>query len=110
SKDIEASVSMPRETPAGNYKLVLHAKTDVTSADLPVTLTVVGQPQLSLSGEGGRLSGEAYSGKDSQLTVILRNDGSEAARDIKLSATTQEGWKSSFDPKEVPQIPPGGSQ
>ena len=110
SKDIEASVSLPHDTAAGNYKLVLHAKTDVTSADLPVTLTVVGQPQLSLSGEGGRLSGEAYSGKDSQLTVILRNDGSEAARDIKLSATTPEGWKSSFDPKEVPQIPPGGSQ
>lgn len=110
SKDIEASVSLPRDTPAGDYKLVLHAKTDVTGADLPVTLTVIGQPQLSVSGEGGRLSGEAYAGQDSQLTVVLRNDGSEAAREIKLSATTPEGWKSSFDPKEVPQIPPGGTQ
>lgn len=110
SKDIEASVALPHETTAGDYKLTLHAKTDVTSADLPVTLTVIGQPQLSVSGEGGRLSGDAYAGQDSQLTIVLRNDGSAPAREVKLSATTPEGWKSSFDPKEVPQIAPGRSQ
>jgi uncharacterized membrane protein len=110
SKDIEASVALPHDTTAGDYKLTLHAKTDVTSADLPVTLTVIGQPQLGVSGEGGRLSGEAYAGQDSQLTVVLRNDGSAPAREVKLSATTPEGWKSSFDPKEVPLIAPGGTQ
>jgi uncharacterized membrane protein len=110
SKDIEASVALPHETTAGDYKLTLHAKTDVTSADLPVTLTVIGQPQLGVSGEGGRLSGEAYAGQDSQLTVVLRNDGSAPAREVKLSATTPEGWKSSFDPKEVAEIAPAGSQ
>src|SRR5436305_4684068 len=73
-------------------------------------MTIVGQPRLTLSGEGGRLSGEAYAGQDSQLTVVLRNDGSEAARDVELSATTPEGWKSNFDPKTVPQIPAGGTQ
>ena len=110
SKDIEASLTIPRETPAGDYKLSLHAKTEAASADLPVSLTIVGQPRLSISGEGGRLSGEAYSGQDSPLTVVLRNDGSEAARDVELSATAPEGWKSSFDPKTVPQVPAGGTQ
>jgi len=110
SKDVEASLTIPRETPAGDYKLTLHAKTEAASADLPVSLTIVGQPRLSVSGEGGRLSGEAYSGRDSQLTVVLRNDGSEAARDVELSATAPEGWKSSFDPKTVPQVPAGGTQ
>jgi uncharacterized membrane protein len=110
SKDVEASLTFPRETAAGDYKLTLHAKTEAASADLPVSLTIVGQPRLALSGEGGRLSGEAYAGQDSQLTVVLRNDGTEAARDIEMSATTPEGWKSSFDPKTVPQIPAGGTQ
>src|SRR5207248_7532576 len=64
----------------------------------------------AISGEGGRLSGEAYAGQSSQLTVILRNDGSEAARDIELSATTPEGWKSSFDPKQVAQVAQGTTQ
>jgi uncharacterized membrane protein len=110
SKDVEAALTIPRDTPAGDYKLVLHAKTEAASADLPVSLTIVGQPRLAISGEGGRLSGEAYAGQASQLTVILRNDGSEAARDIELNATTPEGWKSSFDPKQVPQVPPGTTQ
>jgi uncharacterized membrane protein len=110
SKDVEASLTIPRETPAGDYKLTLHAKTEAANADLAVSLTIIGQPRLAISGEGGRLSGEAYAGQDSQLTVVLRNDGSEAARDVELSATTPEGWKSNFDPKSVPQIAAAGTQ
>ncbi len=110
SKDVEASLTIPRETNAGDYKLVLHAKTEAASADLPVTLTIVGQARLSVSGEGGRLSGDAYAGKDSELTVVLHNDGTEAARDVELSASAPEGWKSSFDPKSLPQLAAGGTQ
>lgn len=110
SKDVDASLTIPRDTPAGDYKLVLHAKTEAASADLPVTLAIVGQPRIAISGEGGRLSGEAYAGQTSQLTVVLRNDGSEAAREIELSATTPEGWKSEFDPKQVPQLAPSATQ
>jgi uncharacterized membrane protein len=110
SKDVEAALTIPRETAAGDYKLTLHAKTEAASADLPVSLTIFGQPKLALSGEGGRLSGEAYAGQNSQLTLVLRNDGSEAARDIELSATAPEGWESTFDPKQVPQLAPGTTQ
>ncbi len=110
SKDIDAALTFPRETKAGDYKLVLHAKTAAASASLPVRLTIVGQPKLSVSGEGGRLSGEAYAGKSSQITVVLSNDGSAAAHDVKLSASSPEGWKSSFDPKTIPQLAAGATQ
>ena len=89
---------------------MLRAKTEAASADLPVSLTIVGQPRLALSGEGGRPRGEAYAGQSSQLTVVLRNDGTEAARDVELSATTPEGWKSEFDPKQLPQLAAGAPQ
>lgn len=110
SKDIEAAVALPRDTPAGEYKLALHAKSEAASADLDLTITIIGQARLALAGEGGRLSGEAYAGQDSQLTVVAKNDGSEAARDIEFSATAPEGWKTSFDPKELPELDPGKSQ
>ena len=110
SKDIEASVALPRDTPAGDYKLALHAKSEAASADLDLAITVVGQPRLALAGEGGRLSGEAYAGQDGQLTVVVRNDGSEAARDVEFSATAPEGWKTSFDPKQLPELTAGKSQ
>src|SRR6202035_6134344 len=104
SKDIEASVALPRDTPAGDYKLALHAKSEAASADLDVSIAIVGQARLALSGEGGRLSGEAYAGQDSQLTVVAKNDGSEAARGGELSGTGPEGWEGSFDPKELPEL------
>jgi uncharacterized membrane protein len=110
SKDIEASVALPRDTPAGDYKLALHAKSEAASADLDVSIAIVGQPRLALSGEGGRLSGEAYAGQDSQLTVVAKNDGSEAARDVEFNATAPEGWKTSFEPKELPELGAGKSQ
>jgi len=110
SKDIEASVALPRDTPAGEYKLALHAKSEAASADLDLSITIIGQARLALAGEGGRLSGEAYAGQDSQLTVVAKNDGSEAARDIEFSATAPEGWKTSFDPKELPELDAGKSQ
>jgi len=110
SKDIEASVALPRDTPAGEYKLALHAKSEAASADLDLTITIIGQARLALAGEGGRLSGEAVAGQDSQLSVVAKNDGSEAARDIEFSATAPEGWKTSFDPKELPELGAGKSQ
>jgi uncharacterized membrane protein len=110
SKDVEASIGLPRDTPAGDYKLALHAKSEAASADLDVSIAIVGQPRLALSGEGGRLSGEAYAGQDSQLTVVAKNDGTEAARDVEFNATAPEGWKTSFDPKELPELGAGKSQ
>ena len=110
SKDIEASVSLPRDTPAGDYKLALHARSEAASADLDTSITIIGQPRLSLAGEGGRLSGEAYAGQDSQLILVAKNDGSEAARDIEFSGTAPEGWKTNFDPKELPELGAGKSQ
>jgi uncharacterized membrane protein len=110
SKDLDAAVSLPRETPAGDYKLSVHAKTEQASADLNLSLTVLGQPRLSVSGEGGRLSGDAYAGQDSQLTVVVKNDGSEAAHDIELSATAPEGWKTTFDPKTIQSLAANASQ
>ena len=110
SKDIEASVALPRDTPAGEYKLALRAKSEAASADLDLAITIIGQARLALAGEGGRLSGEAYAGQDSQLTVVAKNDGSEAARDVEFSATAPEGWKTSFDPKELPELGAGKSQ
>jgi uncharacterized membrane protein len=110
SKDIEAAVALPRDAPAGEYKLALHAKSEAASADLDLTITLIGQARLALAGEGGRLSGEAYAGQDSQLTVVAKNDGSERARDIEFSATAPEGWKTSFDPKELPELDAGKSQ
>jgi uncharacterized membrane protein len=110
TKDIDATVALPHDAPAGDYRLVLHAKSEAASADLPLAITVVGQPHLSLAGEGGRLSANAYAGQASPLTIVVRNTGSETAHDVSLSATAPEDWKTAFEPKDVSELGPGKSK
>ncbi len=100
-------MSLPHTTRAGLYRIVFRAKSQIASAALPLGITVVGQPHLALTGEGGRLSGEAYAGTSTPLTLVLTNDGSAAAHDISLGAEAPEGWKTHFDPKKLPALAPG---
>jgi uncharacterized membrane protein len=110
TKDIDATMALPHDTPAGDYRLILHAKSEAASADLPLGIAVVGQPRLSLSGEGGRLSANAYAGQGSPLSIVVRNNGSEAAHDITLSASAPEDWKTRFEPKELAELAADKSQ
>lgn len=110
SKDIDASVKLPRDTRAGAYKIVMHARSAAAAAEIPLSITVVGRPRLSVTGEGGRLSGEAFAGTQSPLTLLVRNRGSAVARDIRFDATVPDGWKTRFDPKTVSALPPGRVQ
>ena len=110
SKDVDVALALPRDTPAGDYKIQMHARSPAVSADIPLAITVVGRPQLSLTGEGGRLSGEAYAGTQSPLNIVVRNRGSAIARDIGFDATVPEGWKTRFDPRRVAALAPGRTQ
>jgi uncharacterized membrane protein len=110
TKDVDATVALPRDTAAGDYRLSLHARSEAAAAELPLSITVIGQPRLSLSGEGGRLSANAYAGQASPLTIVLHNDGTEAARGITLAATAPEDWKTSFAPKELAELAAGKSR
>jgi uncharacterized membrane protein len=110
SKDIEAAVALPSKTRAGLYRIVFRAKSEAASAALPLAITVVGQPRLALTGLGERLSGEAYAGTSTPMTLVIRNTGSAAARDIRFDASAPEDWKTRFDPKNLPVLAPGRIQ
>lgn len=107
SKEIQAAVALPHHTPAGQYRVLFRVKSDLASAALPLGITVVGRAQLSLTGENGRLSGQAYAGTSTPLTLVLRNNGSAMARDIGFDASPPEGWKTHFEPKRLAALAPG---
>lgn len=110
SQSIKVSVNMPQHTPAGAYPVLVRARTPDASAQTRLTLDVTGRPELTLTAPDGRLSADAEAGKETPINVVLRNDGSAPARDIKLSASPPHGWKVSFDPKSVDALPPDGEQ
>ena len=93
--------------PAGSYPLKVIAQGGDVQAEIDLTIEVAGQPDLKVSGPDGRLSGEAYAGKESPIKVVIVNNGTAAAHNVELSASTPSGWKVTFDPKTIEQIPVG---
>ncbi len=92
---------------AGSYPIKVLAQGGDVQANLDLTVEVAGQPELKVSGPDGRLSGEAYAGKESPIKVIVINNGTAAAHNVELSATSPSGWKVDFDPKTIAEVPVG---
>lgn len=95
------------EVAAGSYQITIHAQGGETEASLPLTAAVSGREELKVTAPNGRLSGEAYAGKDSPLKIIVRNDGTASAYKVELSASEPSGWKVDFSPQTIDEIPAG---
>ncbi len=106
-KNINVEAKAYGVIPAGTYPLSVLAQGGDVQTSLDLTIEVAGQPELKVSGPDGRLSGEAYAGKESPIKVVLINNGTAAAHSVELSASTPSGWKVEFDPKTIEEIPVG---
>jgi uncharacterized membrane protein len=62
---------------------------------------------LKLTGQDGRLSGEAEAGKAAPLTLVVSNDGSAPAQDVELSGAPPGDWKIEFEPKKIDELGAG---
>lgn len=108
SKELSVSIKTPPDTPAGTYPVMLTLAGDKAKAETELTLNVAGQPAVTVSGPDGRLSGDAYAGEEKSFPLVLRNNGSAEARNVRLEATPPSGWKVTFEPQQVDQIPVDG--
>ncbi len=110
SKDISATVKPPQNIAAGRYPVGLAFSTGKSNAVAEVGLDIAGQPQVSITGPDGRLSAEAYAGKERSFDLIVRNTGSADARDLELSGSGSSGWKFAMEPKGIADLPPDSEQ
>jgi len=110
SKDITVSIKPAPDMPAGSVPVIMHADGEKAKAETKLTLDIAGQPSLSLSGPDGRLSGDAHAGAEKSFPLVLHNSGTASAHDVALSASPPTGWKVTFEPKQVAEIPVDGDQ
>lgn len=109
-RDLSFKVEPPRQAKAGKYEVAAHATADGVSATTTLALDITGRPTLSLTGADERLSGDAQAGSESALDLVLVNNGSAAANDVKLSASEPSGWKVRFEPDRLASVAPGDRQ
>ncbi len=109
-KTISAKIDPPQSVKAGTYPVEVHATTGKTEAAVRLAMEVTGQPKLTVSGPGDRLSTQAYAGETTPVDVVLTNTGSAPARNIKLSASSPSGWNITFAPVAIDSLAPGANQ
>ena len=107
SKGIKLKVRPPSTIGAGSYPVTVKVSAEDASAEAKVTLEIVGQPRLTLTGPDGRLNGTATAGKESTLQIVVTNTGTAPADEVELSGSGPSGWKINFEPKTIDHIPPG---
>jgi len=107
SKRLTIEVTVPHQIAAGRYPIRVRAVGGSAQATVDLAVEVTGQPQLSVTTTGGRLSANAYIGKETPVKIIVQNSGTAAAHNVSLYASEPAGWKVNFDPKQIPEIPAG---
>ncbi len=82
SKSLTIEVDPPDNMPAGQYNITLWARGGEADAETTLKADITpkpGSPVLSISGADGRLSGDAYAGKENTIKIVVRNTGDGAA-------------------------------
>lgn len=106
SKDIKIKVTPPRDVKAGTYPVLVKVAAEGATAEQRVALQISGQGRLSLSADGGRLSGEATAGKPADYKLIVSNDGTAPLEEIEISGSVPTNWKAEYNPKTIPSVAP----
>lgn len=106
SKDLKVKVQPPDNVAANDYPVVVRTTAEGAAAEAQMTMQITGQPKVKLTGQDGRLSGEAEAGKATPFTLVVSNDGSAPARDIELSGSPPTDWKVEFEPKKIDELEP----
>ncbi len=107
SADITIEIDPPDQVAAGKYKIPVRAATSTTSANLELEAVITGSYNMELTTPTGLLSTDITAGDQKRVELVVRNTGSAALNDIKLSFTAPSNWDVVFDPKQVDKLEPG---
>jgi uncharacterized membrane protein len=110
SKDVKLKVRPPNTIGAGRYPVAMRATAEDATAKADVVVEVTGQPKLDITGRDGLVSARAESGKETSIPVLITNSGTAPADQIELSGSGPNGWKITFEPKQIERIAPGQNQ
>lgn len=110
SETLTIEVRAPDTATAGEYPITVTAAAEEVSTELNLTAIVTGTPELTLTTPDGRLSGRVYSGRETPLKIVIRNNGTAEAQSVALDANEPARWRVTFAPEEIDLLAPGAEQ
>jgi uncharacterized membrane protein len=109
NKTVYVKVTSPKNVDAGTYNIPIQASSGNSIARDTLQTVIKGKYNLNLTTPTGRLSTKVTAGGKKEVKLQLENTGSLPLHNIKLSATTPDGWKVDFGSKQINHLNPGES-
>ena len=101
STQISVSAKAPTDTPAGAYKITLHAVGGPQPADIELTVNITGTYDMAVSTSDQRLNASVTAGGTTTMTLVVTNSGTADLTGVKFTATPPRDWKVTFAPETV---------
>ncbi|WP_406676293.1 NEW3 domain-containing protein [Neomoorella carbonis] len=110
SQDLDVTVKPPQDVKAGTYNIPIQAISGSSKAGVVLKVNITGTYSLELTTPSGRLNADAIAGRESPVTLVVKNTGSADLANITLAANAASGWAVTFKPEKIDLLPAGASQ
>lgn len=107
TQSIDVEAVPPENVQAGTYPIGLQAVgSGGRNAVVELSVEITGRVAMVLSTVDERLNMRATAGSPSDVTLVVRNDGTAPIEALSLSATPPSGWEVTFDPATIESVAP----
>jgi len=110
NQGLDVNVKPPQDVKAGTYNIPIQATSGNSKAETTLKVNITGTYSLELTTPDGRLNADALAGRESPVTLVVKNSGSADLTGITMAANAASGWAVTFKPDKIDLLPAGGSQ
>lgn len=110
SQGLDIQVKPPQNVKAGEYIIPISAVSAGETIATELKVIITGTYDLELTTPTGLLNIEATAGRESNVTLVVKNTGSADLRGVKLSARQPANWNVTFETEQIDLLKAGESK
>ncbi len=104
---IDVQVDPPDDITAGTYPVGVRVSGGGKTAETELEVEITGNVALTLTTPDERLNAEVVTGGETEVQMVVVNDGTAPLVGVTLSATPPADWNVTFRPETIDMIQPG---
>jgi uncharacterized membrane protein len=107
SKTITVEVKPPKDAKPGEYPILVRASVGEKKAEAPLLVILTGTYSIEAGTPTGLLSLEAMPGRESRVSLFVKNTGSAPQKNVTFTSFKPENWEVKFEPERIDLLEPG---
>lgn len=110
SSTITVAVTPADDAEQGDYQISCTAASGEETLTLPLTVTITGTYDMTLTTPSGNLAAKAYAGEGKKVTLQVQNTGNVPLKNVQLSSQASTDWTVEFDNSTIDSIDAGATK